>query len=106
MQNVPASNIPVDLRRKEGWVDGRQQGANASALASMGHGFLFQNRRMRTFEGIIQDTATKKYGIHYHWGDYLSVEVETLRGEARLDAVTITNRSGVETIRGYANGAI
>jgi hypothetical protein len=48
--------------------------------------------------GQIQDTPGTQYGKQWGWGDRVTVQVEGINYDARVDAVTVTVEGGKETI--------
>jgi hypothetical protein len=67
-------------------------------LTSLVQNELRRGRPVRTIVGQIQDTPGTQYGKQWGWGDRVTVQVEGINYDARVDAVTVTVEGGKETI--------
>ena len=55
--------------------------------------------RPRTiFKGKLLDTPDTRYGVHWAWGDFVTVQAFGQSFDCRIDAVTVTVARGQETI--------
>lgn len=56
------------------------------------------------FRGRILDVPGCRYGVHWGWGDYVTVQAFGLSFDARIEAVTVTVKDGKETIDAWVRG--
>jgi Siphovirus ReqiPepy6 Gp37-like protein len=71
---------------------------DATALADVADGALRCARPRRVVAGRIQETAGTRYGRDWGWGDRVTVQIDEVSADARIDAVTVSVKGGVETI--------
>lgn len=74
-------------------------GLSAEAQAAVRAG------RPRTiFKGRILDVPDTRYGVHWGWGDYVTVQEFGQGFDARIDAVEVTIDRGKESINAWVRG--
>lgn len=71
---------------------------DATALADVADAALRNGRPRRSVAGRIQETVGTRYGRDWGWGDQVTVQVDTVSANARIDAVAVRVAGGVETI--------
>lgn len=71
---------------------------DATTLADVADAALRNGRPRRNVAGRIQETTGTRYGRDWGWGDQVTVQVDTISANARIDAVTVSVKGGVETI--------
>lgn len=59
---------------------------------------LRAGRPVRLITGRISETAATQYGREWGWGDRVTVQVEGVMNDARVDAVSVSVSGGAETI--------
>lgn len=83
--------------RREAFVQATQEttvtGCNNAAAASVRGG-----RPRLTYKGRILDTPETRYGVHWAWGDVVTVQDFGQQFDCRVDAVTVTIDDDEETI--------
>lgn len=57
-----------------------------------------QGRPKTLFRGKILDVPGSRYGVHWGWGDYVTVQAFGKSFDARIEAITVTVARGKETI--------
>lgn len=67
------------------YKDDSSGGITAEANAAVRAG-----RPRRTYRGRLKDEGDTRYGIHWFWGDYLTVQDFGQLFDARVDAITVT----------------
>lgn len=66
---------------------------------------VVRNGRARTlFQGKILDVPDTRYGVHWGWGDFVTVQAFGRSFDARIDAVTVSVERGKETIDAWVRG--
>ena len=83
--------------RIEGFIDARQAELAASVQAEA-EAELRARIPKRTISGKVADTTHCRYGLHYKFGDKVTVETEEISTPAYLNSVHVTKNSGTETI--------
>lgn len=86
------------LNQCEEFYQGNSAGYDATALGDLADGRLRAARPVRLITGRVADTPTARYGRDWNWGDYVTVQVQTLNYDARIDTVTVEVSGGRETI--------
>ena len=72
-------------------------GSNTAAVQAAANAALVPGRPLRRFVGSLVDTPNVARGVHWNWGDVVSVQ---LRGETydyRIEALRVRIQGGVET---------
>jgi len=83
--------------RIEGWVDARQ----AELIATVTDEAESELRRRvpkRTISGKVADIDSCRYGLHYKFGDKVTVETDEVSVPAFVDSVHVTVNEGKETV--------
>lgn len=86
------------LNQCEVFYQGNGAGYDSTVLADLADGKLRAARPLRLMTGRVSDTPGTRYGRDWNWGDYVTVQVETLNSNARIDSVAIEVAGGRETI--------
>ena len=68
-------------------------GLDAEAEAAVRGG-----RPRLTFRGRLLDVPGCRYGVHWQWGDYVTVQAFGQSFDCRIDAITVTVQNGRESI--------
>lgn len=63
-----------------------------------------QGRPRTLFRGQILDTPDTRYGVHWAWGDFVTVQAFGQSFDARIDAIEVTVEGGKETISAWVRG--
>lgn len=71
---------------------------NSTQVADVADSRLRAGRPVRTVTGRISETPGTRYGLHWGWGDRVTVQVEGINYDARIDSVSVTYTPGEETI--------
>lgn len=71
---------------------------DATTLADVADSALRSGRPRRNVAGRIQETNGVRYGVQWGWGDQVTVQIDEVSANARIDAVTVGVAGGVETI--------
>jgi hypothetical protein len=71
---------------------------DSTQVADIADARLRAGRPVRTVSGTIQDTPGTRYGVHWAWGDRVTVQVDNINQDARIDAVSVSVEGGKETI--------
>lgn len=76
-------------------IAGLQEEANAA----------LRNGRPKTiFKGRILDVPDTRYGVHWGWGDYITVQAFGQSFDARIDAIEVSVGRGKESINAWIRG--
>jgi hypothetical protein len=85
------------LNRREALYDGRQ-GASAVRLQEEAETAVLEGRPKRIFTGRIAQTPQAKYGLHWNWGDRVTVQFEGQTFNCEISSVGVHIYEGEETI--------
>jgi hypothetical protein len=85
------------LNRREALYDGRQ-GASAVRLQEEAETAVLEGRPKRIFTGRIAQTPQVKYGLHWNWGDRVTVQFEGQTFNCEISSVGVHIYEGEETI--------
>lgn len=86
--------------RIEGFVDdGSSTNTDNTAIQDDADGAVRDGRPIITAHGDLIETDTCIRGVHYDFGDLVTVEVQGLQYDMRLDMLDVTISQGVETAR-------
>ena len=69
-----------------------------TGLAAEADATVRAGRPKTIFRGKILDAPGSRYGIHWSWGDYVTVQAFGQSFDARIEAITVTVARGKETI--------
>jgi hypothetical protein len=72
--------------------------ASSSVLASLAAAHVRAGRPRQVLEGRVQDAPGVRYGREWGWGDYVTIQVEGVNADARVEAVTVSVEGARETI--------
>ena len=92
---------PFGLREK--FVNATQY-TTTTGLAAEAEAVVRQGRPRTLFKGKLLDTPDTRYGVHWAWGDFVTVQAFGLSFDARIDAVTVSVTPGKETIEAWVRG--
>ena len=81
---------------RETFVQGNN--SDSTQLADIADAKLRAGRPVRTVSGTLQDTPGTRYGLHWGWGDRVTVQVDGINSDARIDTVSVQVDDGKETI--------
>lgn len=92
---VRVAKSPFGLREKfvNATMYTTTTGLQAEAQATVRAG-----RPITIFKGRVLDIPSTRYGVHWGWGDYVTVQAFGQSFDARIDAVTVTVARGKESI--------
>lgn len=92
------------LNRIEVFVD--EQEADIAAIQANADAAVRNGRPIITATGDLTDTDTCQRGVHYTFGDLVTVEVRGIQYDMRVDLLDVTLSQGVETTKAgfYYNG--
>lgn len=86
------------LGRREGWIEDRDV-ADQTTLNQEGQAYLIANRPRRVLEAKWINRPQVVYGRDVLYGDYITIDVEDLTLDMRINGVTVTVQSnGEETV--------
>lgn len=83
--------------RIEGWVDARQADLLAAVTAEA-DAELHKRVPKRTISGKVADIDNCRYGLHYGFGDKVTVETDEVSVTAFVDSIHVTVSEGQETV--------
>lgn len=86
---------PFGLR--EQFVDATQY-STTTGLAAEAAAVVRNGRPRAIFKGKLLDTPDTRYGVHWGWGDFVTVQAFGQSFDCRIDAITVTVANGKETI--------
>jgi len=77
--------------------------ADTASLQAEGDAELRASRPRLTYSGKILDTNDTRYGVHWGWGDYVTVQDFGRSFDCRIEAITVTVRPGdsYETVEAW-----
>lgn len=65
-----------------------------TGLAAEAEAILRSGRAKTIFQGRINETADTQYGVHWEWGDYVTVQAFGRLIDCRIEAVSVSVKSG------------
>lgn len=83
--------------RKEVYVEAGNATTTAQ-LTSAAQAAVRAGRPKQTFKARIIETPATRYGVHWNWGDFVTVTAFGQTINARIDAVSVTVEQGQETV--------
>lgn len=92
---------PFGLREK--FVQATQY-ETTTGLQAEAEAVVRQGRPRQLFRGKILDVPDTRYGVHWAWGDYVTVQAAGQSFDARIDAIEVTVARGKETISAWVRG--
>lgn len=92
---------PFGLREK--FVQATQYDS-ATGLQAEAEAAIRNGRKRRLFRGKILDVPDTRYGVHWQWGDFVTVQAFGQSFDARIDAIEVTVEKGRETINAWVRG--
>lgn len=92
---------PFGLREK--FVQATQY-ETTTGLQAEAQAVVRQGRPKQIFRGRILDVPDTRYGVHWQWGDYVTVQASGQSFDARIDAIEVTVAKGKETISAWVRG--
>lgn len=90
-------------RRRERFVNASNTDG-ATALGDEAAGAVRAGRPRVIISGKIAETAGFQYGVHWRWGDYVTIQAFGRQVDARIDAITVEVSPGGETISAVVRG--
>lgn len=91
--------------RRERFVSGTQY-TSSTGLEAEAEAVVRAGRPRTLFRGQILDTPDTRYGVHWAWGDFVTVQVFGQSFDARVDAIEVTVVEGEETINAWIRGEL
>ena len=99
-------NDGYPFNRCEGFVDARQMSTTES-VASEGNAGLAEGRPKQILTGQLIDTPSMRYGVHYGFGDILSVEAFGYTVDCHVRSVKVTvDSNGQESVEVKLRGLL
>ena len=103
--NPPSFDLTRITSSPFGWretyiADTQQTDANALAAASKAA--VYAGRPRKLYAGRLLSAPGCQYGVHWGWGDYVTVQDFGLSFDCRIEAITVTVDRGKESIDAYA----
>lgn len=92
---------PFGLREK--FVQATQY-KTTTGLQAEAEAVVRNGRGRRLFKGKILDVPGTRYGVHWAWGDFVTVQAFGQSFDARIDAIEVTVERGKETISAWVRG--
>lgn len=92
---------PFGLREK--FVQATQY-TTTTGLQAEAEATVRQGRPKTIFKGRILDTPDTRYGIHWSWGDFVTVQAFGQSFDARIEAITVSVAGGKESIDAWVRG--
>lgn len=93
--NTRTAASPFGLREK--FVNATMY-TTTTGLSAEADATVRQGRPKTLFRGKILDVPGSRYGIHWGWGDFVTVQAFGKSFDARIEAITVTVARGKETI--------
>jgi hypothetical protein len=91
--------------RRERFISGTQY-TTSTGLQAEAEAAVRAGRPRQIFRGQILDTPDTRYGVHWAWGDYVTVQMFGQSFDARIDAIEVTVEAGKETINAWIRGEL
>lgn len=90
------------FRWREVFADATQT-ADTTVLTGVARAQVRASRPRKRFRGKLISTTDAQYGVHWGWGDLVTVQAEGDLFDCRVDAVSVTVKAGgeYETIEAY-----
>lgn len=92
---------PFGLREK--FVQATQY-ETSTGLQAEAQAVVRTGRPKQIFRGKILDVPDTRYGVHWAWGDFVTVQAFGQSFDARIDAIEVTVARGKETIAAWVRG--
>lgn len=92
---------PFGLREK--FVNATQY-ETSTGLQAEAEAVVRTGRPKQIFRGKLLDVPDTRYGVHWSWGDYVTVQFKGQSFDARIDAVEVSVERGKETISAWVRG--
>ncbi len=89
--------------RREKFVQATQY-ETTTGLQAEAEAVVRQGRPKRIFRGKLLDVPDTRYGVHWGWGDFVTVQDFGQSFDARIDAIEVTVARGKETISAWVRG--
>lgn len=89
---------PFGLREK--FVNATQY-TTSTGLQAEAEAVVRQGRPRMLFRGKILDVPDTRYGVHWGWGDYVTIQAFNQGFDARIDAIDVSVERGKETIAAW-----
>lgn len=83
------------FRWREQFMDFTSTG-NTTVLTGVARAGVRMGRPRKRFSGRLLSTPDAQYGVHWGWGDFLTVQVDGELLDCRVDAVSVTVAAGGE----------
>jgi len=83
--------------RREIFVDGRETD-DVNVLASMAKSELYTYRARIELTGTLLDSPSVLYGVHYHFGDMVTIKFDDIYIDVHIDKISITFQNGNEKL--------
>ena len=80
--------------------------SDTTTLNNEAYAELRASRPRITFSGRIIQTPDTLYGVHWQWGDYVTVRDFGQQFDCRIDAITVTVQDGTESIDAWLRGEL
>lgn len=77
---------------------------STTGLSAEAEAMVRNGRPRRIFRGKILDVPDTRYGVHWAWGDFVTVQAFGESFDARIDAIEVEVRQGRETINAWVRG--
>lgn len=90
-------------RRRERFIDGSNT-ASTTVLTDEADTAVRAGRPRVVVSGKIAQTQDCQYGVHWLWGDYVTIQAFGREVDARIDAITVEVSPGGETISAVVRG--
>lgn len=92
---------PFGLREK--FVNATQY-ETSTGLQAEAEAAVRAGRPRQIFRGKILDVPDTRYGVHWAWGDFVTIQAFGQSFDARIDAVEVEVSDGQETINAWVRG--
>lgn len=89
--------------RREKFVQATQY-TTTTGLQAEAEAVVRQGRPRVLFRGKLLDVPDTRYGVHWQWGDYVTVQAFNQGFDARIDAIDVSIERGKETIAAWIRG--
>lgn len=86
--------------RREKFVNATQY-ETTTGLQAEAEAVVRQGRPKQLFRGKILDVPDTRYGVHWAWGDFVTVQAFNQGFDARIDAIDVLIERGKETISAW-----
>lgn len=82
---------------REKFIDATQYDTT-TGLSAEAQAAVRQGRPRSRFQGKLIDTPDTRYGVHWSWGDFVTVQAFGKSFDCRIDAISVTIDKGKETV--------